>query len=269
MRVHMMSPAVESLELEQTQTSAKGWGPDQAAGWVYARETVQQPQKTARTRGAPGARCRPTQMTTPLHAHEGPFKVPSAPEAKVRFNNNYFNFFKKNLPKPLKKERKRTAPQAHTVLRVHARSHARRTGTPGSRKSLFTCCQYSSREGSAEEVTSLVHNLEFLEDAAHWEHIHVGFGRDRPRCCKNREACGLQSGLLAARACSAGESSCKLKWAAIRRHGFGSWPEAGTRSQCCVANTRTAANVTPAKLPIQSSAASLPSSRPAPPPPPP
>lgn len=42
---------------------------------------------------------RPTQMTTPLHSLKGPFKVPSAPEAQVRFNSNYFNL-KKNLPKP-------------------------------------------------------------------------------------------------------------------------------------------------------------------------
>lgn len=51
-------------------------------------------------------------------------------------------------------------------------------------------------------------------------------GRDRPRCCKNREACGLQSG--ARRPCLQRRgSSCKLKCAAIRRRGFGSWPEPG------------------------------------------
>ena len=80
------------------QTSAKGWGRDQAAELgLRSGRRFSSPRKQ-QEHGERPAPLRPTQMTTPLHALKGPFKVPSAPEAKVRFNNNYLNFLKKIYP---------------------------------------------------------------------------------------------------------------------------------------------------------------------------
>lgn len=58
--------------------------------------------------------------------------------------------------------------------------------------------------GQRREVTSLVHNLEFLEDAAHWEHIHVGLEKTVTAVVKTGR-CAVWSRERSSRACSAGE----------------------------------------------------------------
>lgn len=91
-------------------------------------------------------------------------------------------------------------------------------------------------------------------------------GKDSPRCCTNREECGLESG--AQRPClQRRESFMQTQCTAIRSRGFGSYrsPETRSRAHTIFANTGLTANVTPAKLPIQTSAASSPPPRLAPP----
>lgn len=63
--------------------------------------------------------------------------------------------------------------------------------------------------GQRREVPGLMHNLEFLEDAAHWEYIHVGLEKTVPAVEPTRR-CAVWSRERSGRACSAGKVSCKL-----------------------------------------------------------
>lgn len=63
--------------------------------------------------------------------------------------------------------------------------------------------------GQRREVPGLVHNLEFLEDAAHWEYIHVGLEKTVPAVVQTGR-CAVWSRERSGRACSAGKVSCKL-----------------------------------------------------------
>lgn len=86
-------------------------------------------------------------------------------------------------------------------------------------------------------------------------------GKDSPRCCTNREVCGLESG--AQRPClQRRESFMQTQCTAIKSRGFGSYrsPETRSRAHTIFANTGLTANVTPAKLPYSKLRCQLPSS---------
>lgn len=86
-----------SLELVQAPNFCQGLGPASGRGAGSALRS--EAPEIGKNTQSDEALLRPTQMTTPLHAGKGPFKVPPAPEtAEVRFKTNYFKL-KKNLPK--------------------------------------------------------------------------------------------------------------------------------------------------------------------------
>lgn len=140
--------------------------------------------------------------------------------------------------------------QPYTVLAVcmHTPSSAHR-GTWHTTIPIYLLPVFL-QGGQRREVTSLVHNLEFLEDAAHWEYIHVGLEKTVTAVGKTG-TCAVWSRERGTRVCSAWGSFMQTQRAAIRRRGFGSCrsPETRSRAHTIFANTGLTANVTPAKLP--------------------
>lgn len=134
------------------QTSAKGSGRDQAAelGLPSGGCSPAAPETGENTR-RDEALLRPAHMTTPLHAVKGPFKVPSARRQRKYVLSLIILIFQKFTQTIKKKREKEMHLQPHTILSVRACTPSSVHRAPGTRKFLFTCCQYSSREGSAEK----------------------------------------------------------------------------------------------------------------------